>query len=390
MIRHPERRLPGQPNPPTAPKGPQFREVTRFSGVYLKEIWQRVNEYDQFYPDGDRDELVQTISLEASEQPRVNRALDALNQLSVLGIKKGEIGSRVRTFVVQQMTPPGRAVYDVTWAGVKPESLAKPKEPSKTSQLQSPTLHGQPMQVAYPFKTQAQRIQAQNERDTQSDKEPRRENRHDRRKRQRREVEELERQAKERAAIEDVIIDRGRELGELHLEKQMIKIELGKDNEAVILYRPLFRTNPDGTPKYAEVDRATGHLPEDDILFYDRVFRPDMLRYFEVKAQTLEGKVAEPYSPFPLTPDELQDVYDRALQAEIIRVECTPQSGVEFYYLVLLGFMQHKYYGKMDLERMIVEPTEISQKEQPLNPQFAEFLRLKKAELESSQSALTA
>ncbi|TSC90406.1 MAG: hypothetical protein G01um10145_78 [Microgenomates group bacterium Gr01-1014_5] len=129
----------------------QLRETTSFSGTYLKEIASRADEYLHAYPDATRDELVETISLEESERPLVDVALDALNQISVLEVKGDEIGNRVRAFVVQTMTPPGSTVYETTWTGEKPESLTRETESPRHPEVSKPA------EVQYPFRPAGQK-----------------------------------------------------------------------------------------------------------------------------------------------------------------------------------------------------------------------------------------
>ncbi len=129
MQKNVEKRAPGQPKPPSDPNTPEIRELARFSGAYLHEIVRRVDEYTQFYPTAtDRHDLVRTISLKASERPQIDLALDVLDRLSILGIKRAEVGIRVRTFIVrEQITSPGGIFYKPIWNGERPKQEPEPQ-----------------------------------------------------------------------------------------------------------------------------------------------------------------------------------------------------------------------------------------------------------------------
>jgi len=372
MAQHSERRVSGQPNTTSVPETIQFRETTRFSGAYLREIASRADEYLNAYPDSTRDELVDTISLKESERPRVDTAIDALNQLSTLEVRRDEIGGKIRTFIIQQMIPPGRIVYEAVWTGIKPECLTKPKEEPKLQKAAEPT-------AQYPFRS----ARAPQDRVTFESFIDRKRRERDERRLENTRRAEFDKISEEKKSLRDVIVDRGLEIGEAVLANSEMKIELGEDQTAIISYRT-YEINPDGTRVYAVVDRNTGIYEEGYAWKSKMSIRADVMVYLRAKAQEQEYAVntkltiPDAYRPEDIVVPTSEQVYVRALELGLLQIEHS-SDGVRFMFAVF----SNKLYP-IDLSRNIVEFTTFFDKgERPIRPQFADFLRVKKAELEA-------
>lgn len=327
-------------------------EITRFSGSQLQDIDSRVTEYLHTNSDSTREEAVGQMAASEKQASRIELALDTLNQLSQVN-RSGQdvISVIVRQDVnssISRIRGAKHLYYEIGWINEpdkKPEPEPVPKPVEKP--------------VAYPFITEKQRAGGDSYREF--------------REKRRQEREEQERIEAERKQIESVVIDIGREVGEKSLAQGTVKIELGEDGSAVILFNENAVINPDGTPKYVVVDRKTGEYND----WY--AIRPEVLLYYEVQAQKLEGKDGV-YTPSLVVADTLQETYDLAVKRKIITVQYG-ETGVGFYYHGSIWGSSVSW--RMDLKR---ELAIFSSSIRPLNPQFVDFLKKKKAELEQEMN----
>ncbi len=183
-----------------------------------------------------------------------------------------------------------------------------------------------------------------------------------------------------------MVIDRGKEVCQNLIDSESIKIELGEKGSAVILYREYRRE------EYKQVDRETGEYhpyPEENFLLYPYTnsITPESLRYYNILAKQMEGKKVV-YLPTPLTLDVCEDIYQRALKIGVIRIRQNPDEGTLFQYVLpeahLGPIYLHANYGKMNLEENTVDASTIyHNRTRPIHSDFANFLKLKKAELDS-------
>lgn len=331
-----------------------LREVTRFFGPYLQNIDTGFAEWLQTHPELSRVQIVGCLAKTEKEANRIQLGLDVLNQLRVVDRN----GKDVRTVVVREdisstiQNGPGRHhyYYEIDWIN-KPDEKPVPPPVSVKPRAEKPV---------YPFTTQAEREakRAASQRRRQSQLERRWEE---------------ERIQAERTAIGEVVIDRGRELGEECMKGGVIRVELGDDGIAVIS-----RSTPFGNER---VDRQNGKFGE---RLPSMRLRHDVLAYVEVLAQKLEGSEVDEYSPNQLDPTVIEDTYERAIQHRMIIVKPNPHGGIEFYYSFLSPSPFVSNYQRIDLNRGVIENKGLFREERPIRPQFIEFLRQKKAELEEA------
>lgn len=337
-----------------------LREVTRFFGSQLQDIGTKVTSWLQTHPESTRDQAVSQLAKTEKEANRIQLGLDVLNQLSVID----RDGNDVQNIIVREDTkstiqkdPPGQHhyYYEIDWINEPDEKPTPPPAPVVQAHTQKPV---------YPFKTAAEQAaeKAAFQRRRQSQLERRLED---------------ERIQDENEAIREVIIDRGRELGEECMEGEVMRIELGDDGIAVILRSTAFGD--------LQVNRQNGRFGEELFLFADQI-RRDVLAYVEVLAKKLEGREVDEYSPDQLDPQVIEDTYERAIRHKMLLVERSPETGiVEFYYLSYSDIVDFTHYERIDLGRMVVElSNDLLNKKRPIRPQFVEFLRQKKAELEGA------
>lgn len=127
------------------------------------------------------------------------------------------------------------------------------------------------------------------------------------------------------------------------------------------------------------VDRQTGvFYPYKDSTLDPQRINGEPFAYLKVLADKAEGKETE-YTPKQHAPQVCEDIYERALKAEMIKV-VRGEDGVVFEYPRFPDLLVFYSYGKMDLDagHVLVEEDRVK----PINPSFRDFLKNKKAELE--------
>lgn len=289
--------------------------------------------------------------------------MDILNQLYLIG----KTGNDVRSIVVREDMNRCTYWYEIDWVNPpaeKPVTPAQPRPQAKSDQ------------IIYPFKTAEQRLREGGE--IAEAKERRRRQREEKEAR----AKEEERKRAEIEAINGVVIDVVRETTEQLIKDNYLKIELGEDGKAVILYREL------GFRGYNPIDRENGTFKKyADSLWTDSI-KPEFLSYFNVLAQQAEGQEVS-YTTSRHTPEVCQAGYERALKAGLLIVYQDPEKDTTFYYTrysqpPIYSFLLRSH-GEMDLERNVVIAGTFSdiEKVRPIHPDFANFLRQKKIELDS-------
>lgn len=341
-------------------------EVTQFSGRLLQNIDARTTSYLNANPGTTRSEAVAQLTGKDKEARRMQSGLDILNQLSVVS----RIAEDVRSVIVRRDINSGIYWYEIDWVNPPIE------KPAATAQPATKARSGQSI---YPFKTAEQRQTDRASRINEA-REKRQRKRADQEARER----EQERERAEREVINGVVIDAVRETTQQIMKDGFLKIELGEDDKAVILYREF------GFGEYSVIDRENGtyNTHGDKSPLWKNSINPAYCRYFNILAQQAEGQKVE-YTPEPHTPEVCQDTYERALKVGLLRVVQDEEKGTVFQYVryahtTLFTFL-YGIYGEMDLERNVViantslDPERI----RPIHPDFAEFLRQKKVELDS-------
>ncbi len=350
------------------------REVTRFSGPQLREINTQASSYLDAHPEADRDTLVSQFSTNTKQAERFQKGLDVLNQMAVFNSDGFDPAQNILTVVVREDTSNPVKIepvegkfhhhYETYWIKAPVE---KPKAESKVE----PKPEAQ--DIIYPFAS-----------GTRNTTQPRnngfREGKEDRRSRERRE----ERRRISKKYFDTIILDEGRMHGGETMALNMLRVNLGDDGKAILLYkRDLYRKNPDGTDHLIQIDRETGALITDDPTYRYEGIRPDNLRYYEAHAKALEEGKAVDYQPPPLPEAEIASVYHQAVSEGFIQVITTSNGVVEFAYEADSYF--GRTYSKADLEQGVLIDalfSHFSKLKRPLRPQFVTHLKTVKAGLE--------
>lgn len=392
MARHSERRS-EQTQPPSAPTGPRWQEVTRFPSVKLREINNSAIAFVDAHPGCSKEDLVAHISTSINEKPsRVDMALVVINQLGSLSQRPvadglpeypkhivgpddltGEVVIRV------DLNKPGKKlIYEVKWAEEEPESLKEPK----TQAISEPRKR----RSAFQFETVEYRAMERSGRILQDQREAR--ERLEKFRQEKAQRAELEKIVAEKNELREVIIDRGKDIAETNLANKRLKIELDEDGRAVVLFN-------EGVidPQYVVVDRATGEYDAGMYIKYKVSVRADVMRYVEIKAQEME-RAANPEAPDPAqyrpadmsqTPEQ---VYNRAIELGLLKVD-TSQEEVRFSLTQFPfgGYDTVEIETPIDLERGVSLKARLIDEEHSIHPQFVEFLKGKKTELERAKPA---
>lgn len=325
-------------------------EVTRFTSGQLGEISTSVRSYLSEHPDTTRYEAVNALGQQNVKQiKRIDKGLDVLNQLSIVNRNHADLRSLIvredLNSTAEHADGTHHLYYEIDWENapdVKTEPVAKPSpRAGKDNKKQEPA----------------------GERQTHVPRNPAAE------RKQRREIAETE---AERTVLEEVMFDKGRELYRANIQSEMISLEHGDDGVIKVMYRPhgIFGDT-------LQVDRGTGVYKE----FYSSyVFRADLLRFINTEAEKLEGKQPSEYMPDNYNPDVINATYERALELGILHVGSDSQKNISFMYSTVTGLLSAGT-RRIDLEEGKIVKGLFAQ-ERPLHPQFVEFLRSKKAELE--------
>lgn len=335
-------------------------DVTQFRGNLLQDINDKTSSYLKEHPSATRDEAVTQLDMNM-KPARIQSALDVLNQLSTIG----RSGEDIRFVTVRQDLNKGSYWYEIDWIN---EPVEKPASPPQAAPQMRPT----PPPI-YPFKTAAQRA-AEREEEKQVSRLKERMIRESIKNREDAEKRRIE-------VINRVIINTVREDTDQLIEDRKLKIDLGKDGVAVISYRKyLFE-------QYSVVDREKGTY-QYGFRSLEEQIDPKYFHYFSILAQQAEGKKVE-YVPDPYPPMICQYAYYHALELGLLRIVQNPNKGTIFQYVRHNFFTLYNFiygtYGDMDLERNIVTtsiPTNPNAT-RPINPEFAEFLKQKKIELDT-------
>ncbi len=359
-------------------------KVAQFTASDLRDIGAGVSLYLQQNSTKKREHAARHIARKGLPVRRVQTGLDVINQLAAVGLSWVD----VRSIVVHEDTNStvqktadelkNRAGegqhhvwYEIDW--VKPPDLRPEAPPRPAAHVQRTTPALTPEQIA----SRAEQRRRDQERNRLA-----REAREERDRQERRAT-------WEREMIDNVVIDNVRQTGEAVIQAGKVKVELGEDGAAVLLYKK-YASDP-----YQAVDRNTGKYQEEQgYSWLNQAFDRRFLRYFNALAEQAEGKET-PYAPEPLSEAYCQGTYERALKADMIRIIKDPERGTTFQYA---GFPHHqaieygtlfmKNYGLMDLDRNIVYVTIAGTMkiERLIHPDFAKFLTMKKAELDAVNS----
>lgn len=335
-------------------------EVTRFSGGQLKDIEEKFTSKISESPELSRDGAVFFLTENNKDTKRMQLGLDVLNQLSVLG----KNGSDIRSIIIRQDTNTvikkdetesrprsGQGgphyYYEIDWTNPPAEKpIPEPVEPTPKA-AETPF---------YPFKTAAQR---------KAEKPEWKKNRE-----LLAEQERLEKAAKkEREEITDVIIDTVRERVDQSIKYDLIKVKTEIGGSVAIFYRAGILDN------YARVDRQTGEFKKSSSPFaLTEHMNSPYFRYLQFLADQTEGKESV-YTPEQLKPEAYEDIYRRAFKMDMLKILNDPEKGVIFILQddVFRIFSKPKYY-EIDLEKNSVKSGD---RERPINPHFAQFLKQK-------------
>lgn len=305
---------------------PRF-QAEHIPGEYLRDVKKNVEELYEGQPLSeryDRDYIAQTIAITPEEAPRVQTALDALNQLEAIKMPV----TQVERFSVVNFED-GKTVYQ--FKKVSPEKAAS-------------------------------------------------ERRADQRERRRQQEEETKKRERERESIDSVVIDKGLEIGEASLKADVVRIQLDENGKAVVLYKSF--------GDYVKVDRKTGSYKRFEGSILDYALREDVMHFYDHKARELEGEEVGEYSPRAVKQEVLEDTYHRAVESKILDIQRWSGNEVQFFYQGFGGFIGPRYGQVVLDENKVVEDIGgFIPKERPLNSQFGEFLKQKKAELEGKAPA---
>lgn len=363
----------------------RLQEVTRFKGVELADIETKIKGYLGNNPESNRAHAVAHFCQTDRQVSRMEAGVDILNQLSIENrggadirnvIVRADLNSRVERASDEEKTRSGEGrphyQYEIAWIN---EPEAKKIEPKIKTPTKQPEDKG--------GRTRLPSSPSYEERQSRKQSEQQRRG-------------EEQKTFKERQEIEEVIIDRIKEVGEWALTTERVKLELSDSGQAIILYNEEYIRNQDGTKRYSEVNSADGSYTFEHQTFgtsYPRTGRlqPEILEFIKSEANKLEGK--EPlYKPRELDPEDIKTYYERAVKAGVIQPESNPEDGVNFYYLSSDILNLFRGGRRMNLDTGVIEPYPNARTEyattRPIHPQFAEYLKEKKSELEKNRQVL--
>jgi hypothetical protein len=372
---HPDRKG-RQPTPSSTPKRPSYREVTQFRGSDLQEIHQKVIGFTGVEPNPDlsRDEISVGLGLKPKEADRIDKGLDIINQLSVIGFGPADIRSVVVYEMLQDQIEVGPATgqnhyhYNITWSN-PPEYKPTP-QPERPQARQRRSYHGEPRNVypepragAFEEDIQREKVRVQQENRDQ--------------------MSVFARMSK-RINLDNIVIDPIADKAFRSIDAGFTIIGTNEEGEGVILFSAFGKNN------HHEVNRSNGSIPATSPLAIP--LEPGIFNIYNEVASQIEGRVSEEYKPLPLTPAICSDIYEQVLANGMLRQFQTDQ-GIEFGYAndpgtLLFELIQalRPDYRKVDLTNntVIMDREERNgTRHRPIHPDFAEFLRQKKSELDS-------
>lgn len=358
-------------------------KVAQFSGEDLRNIDVGVTAYLAQNPGKKRDHAVQHISDKRLPVKRVQVALDTLNQLGAVGKSWADI----RSIEIHEDT--NNAVSSESKEGKHKAGEGEPHLWYTVDWINPPKpVVPEHIQKAQQILAESQRRREAEERRRQSEerRERARQRKAESQEQMRRLMQEHDMLTWQRELIDDAVIDNGMQNGNALLHNGQIKIDLGEDGIATILLRQW--------GDYHVVDRTTGAYKKDgeSSLFSPRI-KQNLMRYFNFRADQAEGKDIE-YAPEPLSKVLCEDIFKRAIDGEMIRVVKDPERGTVFQYAgfpnsgaIQYGSLFMKNYAAMDLDtntvKVIIGGIVNEEFERPIHPHFAEFLREKKAALDT-------
>lgn len=336
--------------------------LTQFTGLALWEIKEQVEDFQRTNSNIDVDTIVNLLSRTLGIQ-RAELALTVFNQFDLMGwsiadvdrivikqdknnkVKMGNgVGKGHLWYVIDWINPP-----EVIPAQVKQVEHPKEERHQKPTVMRLTPSYG----GSFGYFFRHERV------DTKK---------------------ELDKKTETRYALDKLIMDTGRDIGDRLIEDGLAEITV-VDGQALIRYKE--------KPGYSfsNVDRFSGQY--NSTSYQRKTLDKTVLHYFETLARQAEGERVT-YTPTQHSIEQCEEIFDQAKRAGSLRAETDSEGKKVFSYAQALDSVFFGVYGysRMDLDKEIVEISyNTNVRTRHINPSFVEFLRGKKAEMDKASQA---